>query len=206
MSLRRQDAVRDSRSAAPTGPAALDPLIRLMEEVEERHEELRHHGERVAEHAAAIATEMGLPRPAINRVRIAARLHDLGKVSVPAEILAKPGPLTSAEWRQVHRHPKVGADLLAGAEMHDLATIVGAHHERPDGAGYPHSVPASETPLEAQIVAVADAFDAMISPRPYRPPLSREEAFAELERVAGTQLDPIVVDAFMRTLQRRRAA
>lgn len=180
--------------------------MRLMEEVEERHEELRNHGERVADHAASIALELGLPRPAINRVRIAARLHDIGKLCVPPEILAKPGPLTSAEWRVVHRHPKVGADLLADADLYDLSDIVGAHHERPDAAGYPHSVPASETPLEAQIVAVADAFDAMISPRPYRDPLPPDEALAELERVSGTQLDACVVDAFLRVVGRRTAA
>jgi HD-GYP domain-containing protein (c-di-GMP phosphodiesterase class II) len=142
--------------------------------------------------------------------RVAARLHDLGKVWVSRDILDKPGPLTEREWTEIRRHPRTAARLFQVAELHDLADIVVAHHERPDAAGYPDGVPSDATPLEAQIVAVADVYDAMLSPRPYAPALTRDAARLELERVAATQLDAYVVDAFLGVLdgpsQSRRAA
>jgi HD-GYP domain-containing protein (c-di-GMP phosphodiesterase class II) len=197
----RTDAVRDDGERPD--------LPQLVELLEERDAELSAHGARVAEYADALARAMGLPAPAIGRVRVAARLHDLGKVWISRDILDKPGPLTEQEWVEIRRHPVTAARMLQLAELHELADIVGAHHERPDGAGYPDGVPSQERPLEAQIVAVADAYDAMLSPRPYAPTLTREEARAELERVAATQLDPYVVDAFLSMLdgpgQSRRA-
>jgi putative nucleotidyltransferase with HDIG domain len=181
--------------------SALPPLIELVDRLERRHPDLDAHGERVSAHAEAIAHEMGLPAPAVGRVRLAARLHDIGKSWISPEILEKPGPLTEAEWTQVRRHPSVGARLLKSAELHELADIVVAHHERPDGTGYPAGLPSGELPLEAQIVAVADVYDAMLSPRAYGPSLSQEEAREELRRVAGSQLDAHVVAAFMRVLE-----
>jgi HD-GYP domain-containing protein (c-di-GMP phosphodiesterase class II) len=185
-------------------------LPELADLLEERDPELSAHGARVAQHAEAIARAMGLPAPAIARVRIAGRLHDLGKVWVSRDILDKPGPLTEREWAEVRHHPRTASRLFQIAELHDLADIVLAHHERPDGAGYPDGVPSGETPLEAQIVAVADVYDAMLSTRPYAPPLTPDEARLELERVASQQLDEHVVDAFLRVLdgprQSRRAA
>ena len=129
-----------------------------------------------AEYAVAIAREMGLPAPALGRVRIASRLHDLGKVWISRDILDKPGPLTEA---RVGRDPATSADGGAAAPataLHDLADIIVAHHERPDGTGYPDGIPSAEVPLEAQIVAAADVYDAMLSPRPYAPALTPEEA------------------------------
>ena len=164
----------------------------------------------MAEYAEAIAREMGLPAPAIGRIRIAARLHDLGKVWISRDILDKPGPLTEAEWEVMRRHPLTAARLLKSTSLYDLADIIVAHHERPDGNGYPDAVPSSETPLEAQIVAVADVYDAMLSDRPYVPARTPDEARVELGRVAAKQLDANVVEAFLRVLdgpQRfRRAA
>ena len=181
---------------------ALPPLVELVDLLEERDADLGAHGMRVSAYAEAIAREMGLPAPAIGRVRFAARLHDLGKVWISRDILDKPGPLTEAEWVEIRRHPATAARLLQIAELHDLADVVLAHHERPDGTGYPRGVPSTDAPLEAQIVAVADVYDAMLSPRPYGPTRTPNEARAELRRVANTQLDPNVVAAFLRVLDR----
>jgi HD-GYP domain-containing protein (c-di-GMP phosphodiesterase class II) len=185
-------------------------LPELADLLEERDAELSAHGARVAEYAVAIAREMGLPAPALARVRIASRLHDLGKVWISRDILDKPCPLTEREWAEIRRHPRTAARVLERTALHDLADIIGSHHERPDGTGYPDGVPSGEIALEAQIVAAADVYDAMLSHRPYAQPLTPEEARRELERVAGTQLDVYVVDAFIRVLDRpgrfRRAA
>ena len=186
-------------------------LPELADLLEERDPELSAHGARVAQHAEAIARAMGLPAPAIARVRIAGRLHDLGKVWVSRDILDKPGPLTEREWAEVRHHPRTAARLFQIAELHDLADIVLAHHERPDGAGYPDGVPSAETPLEAQIVAVADVYDAMLSDAPVCAsaalPTRRGSSWSAWPR---QQLDENVVDAFLRVLdgprRSRRAA
>ena len=188
------------------GPSSgLPPLIELFDLLEERDADLSAHGRRVSAYAEAIAREMGLPAPAVMRVRVAARLHDLGKVWISRDILDKPGPLTEREWAEIRRHPATAGRLLQIADLHDLADVVVAHHERPDGAGYPHGVPSTETPIESQIVAVADVYDAMLTPRPYGPTRTPTEARAELQRVAATQLDQHVVGAFMRVLDGGRA-
>ena len=175
-------------------------LPELAELLEERDAELSAHGARVAEYAERIAREMGLPAPAIRRLRAAARLHDLGKVWIARDILEKPGPLDEREWSEVRRHPRLAAGLFRQADLYDVAAIVIAHHERPDATGYPDGIPSGETPLEARIVAVADVYDAMLSERPYAPARSAEEAREELERVAEQQLDAHVVEAFLRVL------
>jgi HD-GYP domain-containing protein (c-di-GMP phosphodiesterase class II) len=175
-------------------------LPELADLLEERDAELSAHGARVADYAERIAREMGLPSPVIGRVRIAARLHDLGKVWIARDILDKPGPLSDKEWSEIRRHPSVAARLLKTAHLHDLAAIVVAHHERPDSGGYPEGIPSEEAPLEAQIVAVADVYDAMLSQRPYAPARTPDEAREELQRVAARQLDANVVEAFLRVL------
>ena len=196
--MRRLDTRQVRDDAAPPG------LPELADLLEERESELSAHGVRVAEYAEAIAREMGMPAPAIGRIRIAARLHDLGKVWISRDILDKPGPLTESEWDVIRGHPRTAARLLQETALHDLADIVVAHHERPDGTGYPNGIRSSDGPLEAQIVAVADAYDAMLSPRPYSPARSSEEARAELQRVVSTQLEPLVVEAFLRVLDEPR--
>jgi HD-GYP domain-containing protein (c-di-GMP phosphodiesterase class II) len=196
--MRRFESRQVRDDAAPPG------LPELADLLEERDAELSAHGVRVAEHAEAAAREMGLPAPAIGRIRIAARLHDLGKVWISRDILDKPGPLTDAEWEVMRAHPRTAARLLQSTSLYELADIIVAHHERPDGKGYPNAIPSSETPLEAQIVAVADVYDAMLSNRPYVPARTPNEARLELELVAGTQLDAHVVDAFLRALDRPR--
>lgn len=171
------------------------PLLVLARTVEERHPDLANHGDRVAALAEEVGRRLGLDQLRLERLRLAARLHDVGKVAVAQEILDKPGRLDAAEWRQIQRHPEVGAQLLASSNLDALARIVEAHHERPDGTGYPHHLTTGEIPLEALIIAAADAFDAMISTRPYRPPLGTEAALAEIDRGVGAQFDPDVAGA-----------
>jgi HD-GYP domain-containing protein (c-di-GMP phosphodiesterase class II) len=163
-------------------------LPEMAELLEERDAELSAHGARVAAYAERIARAMGLPAPVIGRVRVAARLHDLGKVWISRDILDKPGPLTEREWGEIRHHPRVAARLFRLADLHDLADIVLAHHERPDASGYPEGIPSGETPLEAQIVAVADVYDAMLSQRPYAPPRRRARSSRASPRPSWTQM------------------
>src|SRR4029079_17501066 len=139
--LERTDDVVDGDDAVPRLPE-------LVELLEERNAEMDAHGARGGAHAERIARAIGPPAPAIGRVRVAARLHDLGKIWIPRDILDKPGALTDAEWSQVRRHPQVAERLLRQADLHDLADIVLAHHERPDAAGYPNGIPSCDAPLE----------------------------------------------------------
>jgi uncharacterized membrane protein (DUF485 family) len=124
----------------------------------------------------------------------------LGKLGVPDEILRKPGRLTEAEFTEIRKHPELGARILAGANLDDISGWVLAHHERPDGAGYPFGLSAEQIPLEARILAVADAFEAMTADRVYRAGMPRDAAVQELRRCCATQFDETVVYAFLRRL------
>ncbi|MGV1049597.1 MAG: HD-GYP domain-containing protein [Solirubrobacterales bacterium] len=156
------------------------------------------HSRRVARLAASTAKQLRLPRAQVTRVRQAGALHDIGKVEVPTEIINKPGPLTDEEFAQVKWHAVAGADMIArsGSGDEQLAEIVRHHHERYDGSGYPDGLAGEAIPIGARIVAVADTFDAVTSPRPYRPALSRGDAMDLLDSEAGKHLDPAVVGAF----------
>jgi diguanylate cyclase (GGDEF)-like protein/putative nucleotidyltransferase with HDIG domain len=151
------------------------------------------HCETVAELCALIAAELGFDDERIFQIRLAGLLHDVGKIGVPDSILQKPGRLTDAEFDLMKSHPVLGARILAAAELHDEAEWVFAHHERPDGKGYPNGGVA--TPLEARIISVADAYEAMVSDRPYRDARSTAEALTELARCADTQFDRRCVEA-----------
>lgn len=157
------------------------------------------HSQKVAEYAVAIARELKLPPERVEQVRRAALLHDLGKLAVPKEILNKPGPLNPDEWKVIRRHPEESERIVSRIRcLRELLPAVRHHHERLDGRGYPDGVKGNDLPLEARIIAVADAFDAMTSRRSYREPLSEEAAVEELLKNAGSQFDPMVVDAFLR--------
>jgi putative nucleotidyltransferase with HDIG domain len=157
----------------------------------------REHSERVAHIAASLAPEMGLSHAETERLVLAALLHDIGKVAIPAEILQKPDALTEEEWRHIQAHPAVSEYLLAEIPaLDDVAEILAQHHERYDGTGYPSGLAGDAIRVEARIFAVADAFAAMTSPRPYQCARSPEEALDELRRAAGSQFDPRVVARF----------
>jgi putative nucleotidyltransferase with HDIG domain len=164
------------------------------------------HSLEVARGAARIGREYGLAPRQLELIGLAGLLHDVGKSLVPRRVLEKPGPLDAHEWRQIRRHPSAGARLLRAQGIHPVAGWVLAHHERPDGHGYPRGLRGEEIPLEARIVAVADAFDAMTGPRAYRAPLNQDMALLELQRAAGEQLDPQAVKAFVVSLPPRTHA
>jgi HD-GYP domain-containing protein (c-di-GMP phosphodiesterase class II) len=127
-------------------------------------------------------------------------LHDIGKIGVRDSILRKPGALTDAEYDEMQRHAELGARILAGANLDDISEWVLAHHERPDGHGYPFGLHDPEIPLEAKILAVADSYEAMTSDRVYRMALGHDIAQAELRKCAGAQFDPDVVEALIAAL------
>ena len=159
------------------------------------------HAEEVATLAARTAVQMGLQPELVLRCRLGGWLHDVGKVAVPERILANPGPLDDADWALVRTHPIVGEDMVRGVgPLRDAAAAVRHHHERYDGTGYPDRLLGGSIPIEARIVAAADAYSAMTEARPYSSPRTAEEAVEELRCSAGSQLDPKVVAALLTVL------
>jgi diguanylate cyclase (GGDEF)-like protein/PAS domain S-box-containing protein/putative nucleotidyltransferase with HDIG domain len=166
-----------------------------------RDEQPEAHASEVALYAALIAERLGLPEATVWRCRLGGWLHDVGKVAIPDSIIDKPGSLDAAEWELMRTHPASGADIVARfAQLREAAAAVRHHHERFDGTGYPNGLAGAEIPLEARIVAAADAYSAMTSARPYSPALPPAEAAGELRAAAGTQLDPEVVTALIEVL------
>jgi diguanylate cyclase (GGDEF)-like protein/PAS domain S-box-containing protein len=160
------------------------------------------HNQQVAELAGAIARELDLPPQGILRCQVSGWLHDIGKTAIPDAILAKPGELTEEEWTQMRRHPEIGEAIVRRiAGLADAALGVRHHHERWDGSGYPDKLSAEEISLEARVVAVADAYSAITSRRPYQRERSRDEAIIELRASAGRHLDPKVVEGLCRALR-----
>jgi two-component system cell cycle response regulator len=169
----------------------------LLRALAERSPELGGHGNAVAALAEATARRLGLDRDTLEVVRHAAELHDVGKVAIPDDILLKDGPLTDEEWSFIRRHPVAGERIIAAAPaLGAVAKLVRSSHERWDALGYPDRLGGDDIPLGSRIIAVADAFDAMTSGRPYRAAIEAEEAVAELRACAGSQFDAIVVEAF----------
>jgi HD-GYP domain-containing protein (c-di-GMP phosphodiesterase class II) len=172
-------------------------LVSISRALEERDGQLGH-GARVSALAEPVALRLGWDRERVRTLRTSAPLHDIGKVKVRPQVLSKPGPLTPEERAEVEAHPTAGAQLvLPLRRYHDTLPYVLFHHERWDGGGYPAGLSGRGIPAEARVLAVADSFDAMISERTYRPPLSHKEALAEVERGAGTQFDPVVAEFFV---------
>jgi diguanylate cyclase (GGDEF)-like protein/putative nucleotidyltransferase with HDIG domain len=180
----------------------LATVIGLAEALDIRDAGALGHSQTVGRYAEQMAVQLGLPDDHVERVRLAGVLHDVGKIGVSDRVIAKPGPLDADEWREMRTHPEIGARLLAHPEFDDLRAWVHSHHERPDGRGYPLGLAGESIPLEARILAVADAYEAMTADRAYRPSMGDEAARAELEAGAGTQFDPRVVRAFLRVLER----
>jgi diguanylate cyclase (GGDEF)-like protein len=151
----------------------------------------------IATIVTTLARQLNMPDHEIDKIRVAALLHDVGKVGIPVDILEKPSSLTPAEWRSVVQHPRIGQVILEQATMlRDSVPIILHHHERFGGAGYPYGLRGNEIPLGARIVAIADAYDAMIQDRPYKRKISHDAAVDELRRHAGTQFDPELVEVF----------
>ncbi|MDQ3065916.1 MAG: HD-GYP domain-containing protein [Actinomycetota bacterium] len=174
------------------------PLATFSAALEARDPYLRGHSARVTSFAEGLALTLGWKGRRLEALRIGGSLHDVGKIAVNASVLQKTGPLTDAELTQIRTHPVAGARLLEGVvDLQPALPYVLHHHERWDGEGYPHRLRGERIPLEARVLGVADAFDAMTSFRPYRPALSIEQALGELERFAGTQFDPTLAELFV---------
>jgi putative two-component system response regulator len=206
---RRLEADRRAAAAEALQRAYAGTLRRLSRAVEYHDGATGAHLERVGAHAATIGRALGLDRSTVELLRLAAPLHDIGKIAVPEHVLRKTGPLTVEERALMERHTEVGRDLLAGSgsELLELAsTVAWTHHERWDGSGYPRALRADEIPLAGRIVAVADVFDALTSRRPYRPSIPASAAFAYLVGECGTSFDPEIVDAFAVSAQEEEDA
>jgi two-component system cell cycle response regulator len=178
----------------------LPTLLSLTEALDIRDAGTANHSRTVARYCVLIAEQLGFEPDHVERVEMAGRLHDIGKVGVPNEVLQKPGPLGAREMAQIRTHPEIGAEVLSGEGLEDLSGWVIAHHERPDGKGYPNGLTDGEIPVEAKIIAVADAYEAMTADRVYRTGIGPKAARVELLRCSGTQFDSRVTAAFMAVL------
>jgi diguanylate cyclase (GGDEF)-like protein/putative nucleotidyltransferase with HDIG domain len=187
-----------------TADSTLAHLYALVAATDAQQLQTRDHSENVALYAISIAQAMGLDRDHVVRLRRAALLHDLGKIAVRSDILHKPGPLTPEEFAEIRTHPVVGAAMARHAGLEEESEWIRHHHERIDGAGYPDGLAGHEIPFEARIIFVADAFEAMTSDRPYRRGMDVPEAIEELRSCAGTQFDPVVVDALVGLVEEQR--
>jgi diguanylate cyclase (GGDEF)-like protein len=184
------------------GPSSeqLAAAMLLAETLDLRDVSTARHSQTVGRYAEEIARALGLSGERIERIRAAGVLHDVGKLGVADAVLQKPGPLTDDEWADMRRHPELGARILDHANLRDISAWVLAHHERVDGGGYPLGLAGEQIPLEARILAVADAYEAMTADRPYRAALGYDAARDQLRACAGTQFDPRVVEVFLDVL------
>ncbi len=196
-----------SAGPAPGQPEALEhasrvetPTLKSLMSALRAHDPYTYrHSQRTVRLSLLLGRACGVPSASLRVIGFGAVVHDLGKVFVPGEVLHKEGRLNEEEWEAMRRHPADGARLLAGVSAPpEVCRVVFEHHERWDGRGYPSGLSGEEINFHARVVAVADAFDAMTSERPYRPAADFAAAAAELERCAGTQFDPAVVVSFLR--------
>ena len=195
-----QDVTEAKLAAHQVEEAQFETLARLAAAAEFRDDETGEHTRRVGELAARLAAAVGLPDELVRLIRLAAPLHDVGKIGIPDAILLKPGRLTDGEFDHMKRHTTIGMQMLSGGISAQIALaeqIAGTHHERWDGTGYPAGLAGDAIPIAGRIVAVADVFDALTHARPYKEAWPRAEAVAELVRQRGRQFDPDVIDAFL---------
>ena len=191
-------AHKDQMSAARTSPHEL-----LLRTLAEREPGLRAHVEGVARLAVTVGRELGLGDDQLVELRLAAQLHDVGKLAIPDDVLRKPGPLTDEEWHFIHQHTLIGQRILGGEPaLRRVGEIVRSTHERWDGNGYVDGIAGDSIPIASRVIAACDAFSAMTGGRPYRAAITPVQAIAELRHCAGTQFDPGVVDALCALLER----
>lgn len=199
------EAQRANRELRAEGSFSI--LDAMITAVDNKDRYTRHHSEDVTEYALWTAEELGVSEESLRVIRIGGLLHDVGKITVPDEILRKPGRLTAEEYEILQQHPRMGA-LIVGAipGMEEILDAVRSHHERWDGKGYPDATAGEETPFLGRLLAVADAFSAMTTDRPYRKGLEWEVALNEIRVHTGTQFDPTMADAFLRAARKRKPA
>jgi putative nucleotidyltransferase with HDIG domain len=194
-------------SGRERGEAELGAILRLLERLRAHDEATYRHARSVGLWCHKLSLEVGATATEAEYIERAGALHDVGKLQTPLAILNKPGPLTQDEWHSMRDHARQGAEICEQTPLlARFAPAVRAHHERVDGEGYPYRLAGADIPVEAQIIAVADSFHAMISMRGYAPAKTPREAFAELERGSGTQFSAPIVGAFFRLVGYRGAA
>jgi putative nucleotidyltransferase with HDIG domain len=184
--------------------ARVEIVTRLAVAAEYRDDTTGQHTSRVGILAARIAARLGLPHEEVELLRLAARLHDVGKIGISDVLMLKPAKLTPEEFERIKDHTTIGAQILSGGKspLLQLAEIVAlTHHERWDGHGYPHGLAGEEIPLEGRIVAVADVYDALLGDRPYKKAWLEPDARAEIQAQSGAQFDARVVSAFLEILE-----
>lgn len=192
-------AINKARLYADINELFIATIKAMANAIEAKDRYTRGHSERIRDYSLVIAREMGFDAVAQKTVEIAALLHDVGKIGVPEALLRKESKLTDDEFREVMKHPQLGAEMLSSIkQLKDAIPGIRYHQERYDGKGYPERLAGEQIPLLARIIAVADTFDAMTSDRAYRKAMTDEVALAELERYAGVQFDPECVRAFVR--------
>ena len=183
--------------------ATLETLVNALEA---KDAYLRGHSARVADSAAMVAAEMGLPDDQVEAIRTAGRLHDIGKIGIREEILSKQGPLTDEEFEHVKQHPVIGSDILAPlAHLGAVIQFVRSHHERWDGKGYPDGLSGEGIPVGARIIGAVEIYDALTTSRPYQEKMLPESAVERLRDLVGTVLDPAVHRALQAVVSRREA-
>lgn len=201
MAEQRIDLARLTAELAEATDDALHELARRIDRVDLY---TYGHSERVCQYALALGREMALDDAQLDLLRRSALVHDLGKVEVPAEILKKPGKLTDEEFDTIKQHPGRAHEVLSRIPAFaDVARIARHHHERHDGFGYPDGLAGGAIPLLSRILAVADAYDAMVSTRPYRRAMEVGEALDRIRAAAGTQLDPLCAASFVKIIRDR---
>ena len=181
--------------------ATLEALVNTLEA---KDPYLRGHSARVADLSANVAAEMGLGEEVVDRVRMAGRLHDLGKIGTREAVVNKEGPLTADEFEHVKQHVIIGAQILAPlVHLGDVVAMVKSHHERFDGTGYPDGLRGEEVPLGGRVIAAAEVYDALTTARPYQEKMTPEQAVERMADLSGTVLDPKVYEALVRLVGRR---
>jgi two-component system cell cycle response regulator len=197
----------NAQHAAGHSAGSREGLYLLLKVLEEHSPGALEDLNRVAHFATATAQSLGLSEDEAQRIELAGRLHDVGKLAIPDAILNKPGPLDAEEWAVMHTHAEIGQRiLLAAPSLSHAAKLVRSHHERYDGFGYPDKLAREDIPLGARIIAVCAAFVAMMRHRPFSDAITVTEALTELQRCSGSQFDPHIVDAFCELLRLARAA
>ncbi len=202
VTTRTAELQRERHRLERVSTATLEVLVNALEA---KDPYLRGHSARVADLSANIATEMGLSEEDVERVRMAGRLHDLGKIGTRDAVVNKEGPLTADEFEHVKQHVIIGAQILAPlVHLGDIVAMVKSHHERFDGSGYPDGLRGEDVPMGGRIIAVAEVYDALTTARPYQEKMTPEQAVERMAELSGTVLDPRVYEALVRLVGRRQ--
>jgi len=198
-------AIENARLFKEIKAGYLNTIRALAAVIDAKDAYTHSHSEKVMQYAVAIANKMHLPENEVNAIQYASFLHDLGKIGINANILQKPSKLTSNEFANITEHARLGSDIVEHVSfLKNLVPIILHHHERYDGKGYPYGLKKEKIPIGARILGVVDAYEAMISNRPYRNALKREKALDELKNCSGTQFDPEIVEIFLQILNKNK--